>query len=49
MSMSKVAIAGTTGAVAAGISLVGVVPGSRRGRRVGQDRGSGEAQQLGEQ
>ena len=49
MSMSKVAIAGMTRAVATGISLVGVVPGSRRGWRVDQDRRSGEAQQLGEQ
>ena len=49
MSMSKVAIAGMTRAVATGISLVGVVPGSRRGWRVDQDRRSGEAQQLREQ
>ena len=49
MSMSKVAITGVAGAVATGISLIGVVPGSRRGWRVDQDRRSREAQQLGQQ
>jgi hypothetical protein len=51
MSVGKVAIADTTGAVAASISLIGEVWGVRRGRWVNQDRRSvpGESQQLGEQ
>jgi hypothetical protein len=49
MSVGKVAIADTTGAVAASISLIGEVWGVRRGRWVNQDWRSGESQQLGEQ
>ena len=49
MSVGKVAITDAAKAVAARVSLVGVVRGSRRGWRIDEDRSSGEAQQLGEQ
>jgi len=42
MSMGKVAITDAARAVAASVSLVGVVRGSRRGWRIDQDRSSGE-------